>query len=444
MRGLVVTRDKKKYRPIRGASLELDFAFGTQVPTSQDIMKFNYAMVGAGITNQKALLLVQNASLIRRILELPLLSEDKLLYYIQLNSKDYFPMDIEDYIIHGKVIQKQKDTVVVAVTLISKAQIEKYKETLRFLGLKQVELVYDFELPEEIKPEEDSYLSLALLGDQIHIQYTHRGEVVYSKGEEVEDIAFDTSGVLVRCDDYLTNHYGKNVYTLPVVVLGTQEDRAIVRGILEETFNNTVEEKEVENQKVSIYEYGYLGRLNTTLKKGKHNKSHIYFPRESKVIFKNLLVNLSLIIGTFSICMGIFYIGQTMPKSDMAIKTSVYENLVVLEEEYSKSNEMITNDTDYKTIVTSMDTYNNHFFTLMEELKKSMPMEFIISSISVSETGVDLKVLLDSMEACGVALEKMDSLKCAIPGDVTAITEVGGIYSFSISLQYTSAMKSER
>lgn len=444
MRALVVADDKKKYKPIHGQIIDLDFAFGTQTPTPSAIMKFNYALVGAGISNQKALLLVEDAGLIRRIVELPMLKKDNILSYIQLNSRDYFPMDIEDYIINGKVIQKQKETMVVVLTLIPKALIQQYKDTLKQLGLKNVEMVYDFALPEEIKPIEDNYLAITILGQKLQIQYTHKGEVVYSKGEELSDLAFDTSGVLVRCDDYITSHYGKSVYTLPVVVQGTQQDRECVKQILLENFNNTVVEKEIEDQEISIYEYGYLGRLNTRTKKGKYNKSHIEMLKEPKETMKAITLNVVLGLSTIAICMGIFHLGNTLPKNEIAVKTSAYDSLVILEEGLSESNEIITRDTDYKQIVAEMDTYNNHFFTLIEELRKNMPLDFIITAIAVSETGVDLKVQLDSLESCGATLEKMDALKCATPGEVTTITELGDGYSFSISLQYTEAMKSER
>lgn len=402
------------------ASFSLGFELGVELPEEKNITEFkkNYN------SNVKDIVIFMHTSIHRNI-EVPILEKSDLIDYIKLNSSDFFPISIEEYIIYAKVTGQNKRTMMVSVLLVPEITIEKSYKTMKMLGFKNIQFSFYFNLP----AMENTYLSISSLKNELTYQYFEENQLMYTRSEIVTEMEF--SGSVVRFDDYLSSQFSQTLYNLPFALYADDEKTKILTEILDENFNIKYEK--------SNNEYDYLKNIALNIKKGKYNEHSVDMVLTPEQARKNKQTNFLVAINTGLVILFVLTIGYFIPNSNLTKMENTYYDLIIKDEILSSNIDTFTSMSEAE-LVSVMDTPNNHFFTLLDELYEKMPSDLIIKSININTSDIQIGVELDTLENCCVALEQMDNLIYARAGDVSSITEEAEKYSFSIMLTYTSAI----
>lgn len=440
MRCVEVSVTQGGYSASKAVTIPIKFKVGSQEPDQRDISDVKFALEGAGISMNKAIIFLQDTGIIHRNIETPRLEEEELISFIRLNSKEYFPMEITDYVINGKVIYKSQEQQSVCISLVSKELLRKYQTTFKLLQFKEIAYTFTHGVPKDLQGNHKEYSTIAILDNSIQFQYMKENKVVYTKNELLSDMDNGSSGALVRFDDYLSNHYEKSLYNLPCLVFGNDEQKNLLESQLIDLFNNNPGFQIFDDRIISPYEYGYLQQLPLYKKKGKYLKDSVEILHTSVEIRTNIIAMIVLLLFFISSIGAVIHLGYIQPKKELALMTSTYDNLVVIEKDFLQQEENSEQKSELE-IQELMDSYNNHFFKLIEELRTKMPRGFLIESIGITENTIRLTITLETMEDCSIALEQLDHLQYADPGEVTNVSPHGEAYSFTITLNYTEEIK---
>lgn len=434
IRCLEVLADKKQSKPNKAISMKLGVEIGSELPTQEDISKFQNELSKAEITAKKAVVFLHTSGLIYRNIEVPVLDKKDLLDYITLNSNDFFPTSIEDYIIDAKVFQKNTQNMQVSVVLVPKTVLADVNETMKLFGFTDIQFAFSSPLAKWLQPEKQ-HICISILANEINFQYFEDDQMIYTRSEVVEDLNFDARGALVRFDDFLSSQYSQSLYTTQVHLFADESVKNIVTQALNETFNIDFDSS-VEGLQA---EYGYLIQLPLNTKQGKFDQSNAQFPITAQESQKQLIAIAVLAVSAAVIFVLVLSFGCLIPKANLSELNETYDELYALEQNLSGDSSAAV-AMSYSTLIAAMDTANNHFFTLIEELEQTMPSDLVIDSFSITESSVSIDVSLESYQSCSAALEQMDNLVYADAGDVSAISQSGDTYSFSITLTYTSEL----
>ena len=104
------------------------------------------AMAKSGMKTTSAVFAVSSSKIANREVNMPIIPESKIKNYITTNAKEYFPVDIDEYVITHKVLEKitEAEEKVLRVLVLAAPQtlIESYYDFARMVGFDIVGLDY--------------------------------------------------------------------------------------------------------------------------------------------------------------------------------------------------------------------------------------------------------------------------------------------------------------
>lgn len=411
-------------------SFKTDFELGREIPDKESVQKFKTVLQNEGITAKSVVILPHLANTIERNIETPLLKQDELLKYLELNSRDYFPISVTDYVMSANILHKEVDKMNVSVTLLLKKNIEIFQKTLKLLGFWDIKL--SLGCPPFEKEPSEKYVAISMFGNELTLRYFKDGQAVYLRSELIETTE-DVNGIFVRFDDNISEQFGSSFDDIPVYVFG--DNKNVLESKLKTLFNVSF-----ENIQGYDYTYDYLKGLASWVKKGKITSSKVASLEDDEKSKKELIKLISIISSGVVIGAIVFYNCYAKPLADLQkLHESYLELETKLEDSLGQGSQVVSND--LVGVYENLNTYNNNFFVFIDELKEEMPSSFVINNITISSESVNISVYLNSLESCSVALYKMNNLEYSDRGDVSSITQSGEGYTFSVTLYYKNSLK---
>ena len=439
IRCLEVEINKKDSKYLKAITFKTEFELGFTLPSPEQVVQFKTNLCNAGIEAKKVILFLHKPGIIHRNITIPILETKSILDYIKLNSSDFFPIGINNYIINATVIKKTKLDMSVSVYLVPKDIMMKCQQTLKMLSFKEISVSLEYMLSAKNSGMEESYLSISVLGSEINFEYIKDNQVIDARSEVLEDIENDILGGVVKFDDYLSSQHSASVHNLPIYLFADENSRSLIQKTLHNELGvSIINSNNLEEDNI-FQEYAYLGQLDFYKKRSRLDQDYIKMLYDSGKAKEIALRLAGMSIGTLIVVAAVAIFCYMQSMKILEKQTQKYEELKVLQERYSNkplSGEALSQE----QLVYAVDTLNNHFFEIIEELKKQMPSSMIIESISIAKDSIDISVSLNSLEECSLALEKMDELVCSKPGEITKISQDENRYYFDIHLMYAPQM----
>jgi type IV pilus assembly protein PilM len=454
--------------------------------TEELLDRFQRGMQDAGIKNDKAVFTTSSARVASRDVTIPLVKENKIRSLLLANSKEYFPVDLAEYQLVYRIIEKLKSEKQMKLTVyaVPNALLQSYHVLAKALGVTLVSMDYFGNsiyqamintMPKDLSALiciEDNYSLVTVIRDgQIALQRTISYGIDDAVNEFTEgDFARNGTGYPEALEQLYTNHYiGDSLH--PANDDGQEIKRAVTQNltmlignisrVLDYYFSRNTD---VELSRISLVGLGAecigLDRLlsneldvyvESVRKFGSADVSKELAAREFHVAEyygciaaaidpldirfvseKNAGKGISMAVPALVCVVGL--------TASVALILSAYlSNMFVEMDNDDMRAEILSKQSAIETynayvtakminqeaamIDTDSSTVNDVFLTFIDEMEEKMPKDLVVTSFTVSEGEGSMSLICGSKESAAETLMQLRSFKTILLNSASGITE---------------------
>lgn len=459
-----------------------------------------------GITNKNAIFILTSTKVVNREVLIPDVKENKVKEIVSANASEYFPVNIEDYVVSHSVLEhivnedktKQMKLMVVAAPL---NMVKGYYELGNMLGLNVQSIDYvGNAMLQMIKTQTSSNMTTMLIqlgsestilnivkGDTLLLQRTVPygtnvvvTEVMDEKGidattamsllqnERIITVDFDDNAA-TGAFRYLINNIGRVIdYYVsknpdkPIDYVYLSGDGALIRGI-EGLFKVQL------NVQTSIMDSLYNVKFDDKIDMKIYNPVYLLAPigasfapmgfRPSEVrtkaasgdadFFKNSAIAAVVLIAIGAVAA----VGTQVMKSSSQQKVDNLNAQILaiqdIEQIIIQHDQALAKRQDIELMYDQTRTLNENVITFVEALEENQPKDMVVSEFNSTAEGVDIigsAVTYDSIAKLIVQLKKVDCIDDVFVSSIeeSRDSDAGeAVYTFALKCNYATKVVEE-
>lgn len=495
------TASQKKQTFIHNAMI-----FETPEESFEDGFIKNKDLIGAaireqlnanGVTNKNAIFVLSSTKIVSREVLIPSVPDNKIPGIINANATEYFPVNIEDYVISHSVLEnviaedgsKNKRVLVVAVP---QQMIRTYYDVASVAGLTVQSIDYiGNAMLQLIKTQtsENATTMVVQIGTEATVLNIVRGdtlllqrtvpyginavvaEVMESKevdaptalsmlqSERLITVDFDDDAItgafryLINNIGRVMDYYASRNPDKPIDDVYLTGDGALIRGIdglfkiqlnvatkvMDSLYNVKFDDKINTQICNPVYLIGPIGAafapMGFVLKEMAAKKSS----QGQTAIFVVLLI-LSILIGAGA-C-GVTLVGQLQAKQKKARVEAEIAQIQDIQQIYNEYLESEATYNDMLVLYDSTKISNEYMMEFWNRLEECLPTNINVTAIESASTGVSIKMVsgdYDSIARLVVELRKLDCIENAWIAKIAELSEEGTgaiVYECTVECNY--------
>ncbi|MBO5239571.1 MAG: pilus assembly protein PilM [Lachnospiraceae bacterium] len=490
------TASQKKQTFIHNAMI-----FETPEESYEDGFIKNKDLIGAaireqlnanGVTNKNAIFVLSSTKIVSREVLIPSVPDNKIPGIINANATEYFPVNIEDYVISHSVLEnviaedgsKNKRVLVVAVP---QQMIRTYYDVASVAGLTVQSIDYiGNAMLQLIKTQtsENATTMVVQIGTEATVLNIVRGdtlllqrtvpyginavvaEVMESKevdaptalsmlqSERLITVDFDDDAItgafryLINNIGRVMDYYASRNPDKPIDDVYLTGDGALIRGIdglfkiqlnvatkvMDSLYNVKFDDKINTQICNPVYLIGSIGAafapMGFVLKEMVAKKAS----RGTTAIFVALLVVAILASGGAMIIAVVQKTAAKMEKAKVEADIAAIQDIQQIYDEYLES-EAVYND--MLTLYDSTKISNEYMMEFWNALEENMPTNITVKNISSSSTGVSITMQSTDYDSIARLVIELREIDCIQDAFISSISEVGDDATGSTAYNYT-------
>lgn len=450
---------------------------------------------GAGIANKNAIFVLSSSKIVSREVLIPVVPEKKIPGIISANASEYFPVNIEDYVVSHSVLEtvlndEGEKNLRVLVVAVPQQMIRTYYELASVAGLTVQSIDYlGNAMLQLIKTQTaantttmvvqigmDSTVLNIVKGDTLLLQRTvpYGINAVIAEVMDAKDVDASTALSLLQSermitvdfdDDaitgafrYLINNIGRvmDYYSSrnpdkPIEDVYLTGDGALVRGIdglfkiqlnvatkvMDSLYNIKFEEKINTQIYNPVYLVSSIGAAFAPMGFLLKEQAAKQASKGSLVIFVVLLILAVLGSGT---AVGIAIVKKTAAN---AAKTALQNQINEIADAQAVYDQYVQSQAELQDMLILYDSTkisNEYMMEFWNRLEESMPSNINVKSITSSSSGASLVMVsedYDSIARLVVELRNIDCIENAFIASITESSEEGAVaYDYTVTCNY--------
>lgn len=451
----------------------------------------------AGIANKNTIFILSSSKIVSREVLIPVVPEKKIPGIISANASEYFPVNIEDYVVSHSVLEsvlndEGEKNLRVLVVAVPQQMIRTYYELASVAGLTVQSIDYlGNAMLQLIKTQTaantttmvvqigmDSTVLNIVKGDTLLLQRTVPYGINAVVAEVMDAKEVDASTALsllqsermitVDFDDdpvtgafrYLINNIGRvmDYYSSrnpdkPIEDVYLTGDGALIRGIdglfkiqlnvatkvMDSLYNIKFDDKINTQIYNPVYLVSSIGAAFAPMGFMLKEQAAKQASKGSLAIFIVLLV-LALVGSGGAI--GIAVVKRAGAKAAKAALESQINSIADAEAVYNEYIDSQAELQDMLVLYDSTKISNEYMMEFWNRLEESMPSNINVRSISSSSTGVSLSMVSDDYDAIARLVVELRNIDCIEDAFIATITETtdeetgGKAYEYSVTCNY--------
>lgn len=495
------TASQKKQTFIHNAMI-----FETPEESFEDGFIKNKDLIGAaireqlnanGVTNKNAIFVLSSTKIVSREVLIPSVPDNKIPGIINANATEYFPVNIEDYVISHSVLEnviaedgsKNKRVLVVAVP---QQMIRTYYDVASVAGLTVQSIDYiGNAMLQLIKTQtsENATTMVVQIGTEATVLNIVRGdtlllqrtvpyginavvaEVMESKevdaptalsmlqSERLITVDFDDDAItgafryLINNIGRVMDYYASRNPDKPIDDVYLTGDGALIRGIdglfkiqlnvatkvMDSLYNVKFDDKINTQICNPVYLIGPIGAafapMGFALKEMAAKKAS----RGTTAIFVALLVVAILASGGAMIIALVQKTAAKMEKAKVEADIAAIQDIQQIYDDYLES-EAVYND--MLTLYDSTKISNEYMMEFWNALEENMPTNITVKNISSSSTGVSITMQSTDYDSIARLVVELREIDCIHDAFISSITEIGDdatgatAYNYTVTCEY--------
>lgn len=450
---------------------------------------------GGGIANKNAIFVLSSSKIVSREVLIPVVPEKKIPGIISANASEYFPVNIEDYVVSHSVLEtvlndEGEKNLRVLVVAVPQQMIRTYYELASVAGLTVQSIDYlGNAMLQLIKTQTaantttmvvqigmDSTVLNIVKGDTLLLQRTvpYGINAVIAEVMDAKDVDASTALSLLQSermitvdfdDDaitgafrYLINNIGRvmDYYSSrnpdkPIEDVYLTGDGALVRGIdglfkiqlnvatkvMDSLYNIKFDEKINTQIYNPVYLVSSIGAAFAPMGFLLKEQAAKQASKGSLVIFVVLLILAVLGSGT---AVGIAIVKKTAAN---AAKTALQNQINEIADAQAVYDQYVQSQAELQDMLILYDSTkisNEYMMEFWNRLEESMPSNINVKSITSSSSGASLVMVsedYDSIARLVVELRNIDCIENAFIASITESAEEGAVaYDYTVTCNY--------
>lgn len=458
-----------------------------------------------GITNKNVIFVLSSSKVVNREVLIPEVKENKVKGIVNANASEYFPVNIEDYVVSHSIIEhvvdaeknKQLKLMVVAAPI---SMVKGYYDLGTALGMTVQSIDYvGNAMLQLIKTQTSATMTTMViqLGNESTILNIIKGDtlllqrtVPYGTNAVVTEV-MDEKGVdattamallqnerliTVDFDDnaatgafrYLINNIGRVIdyYTTknpdkPIDDVYLVGDGALIRGVdglfkiqlniqtkvMDSLYNVKFDEKIDQKVFSPVYLIAAIGAAFAPMG---------FQPVEVKVKASSgdmdyMKVGIAFLVIGLLVAGGSIGVTTVLKNNEVAKRDSLNAQIAAIadiDQIISEHDAVMAQYNDINLMYDQTRTLNENFIMLFEELENNLPKDVVINSFSSSDGGVSMGGISTSYDAIAKFVIQLKQIPCIsnafVPDIAENSSESGEIsYAFTVSASFVSMVEED-
>ncbi len=436
-----------------------------------------------GINNKNVIFNLASTKIVNREVVIPAVAEKKVAGIINSNASEYFPVNIEDYVIAHSVLETvasdEGKNMRVMVVAAPQQMIRTYYDLASVVGLHVQSIDYVGNAMLQMIKTQTAANSTTMVvqigseatilnivnGDTLLLQRTVPYGINATVSEVMEEKEVDAATALtmlqtermitVDFDDdavtgslrYLINNIGRvmDYYSSrnpdkPIDDVYLTGDGALVRGIdglfkiqlnvatkvMDSLYNVTFDEKINKQMYNPVYLISVIGATYAPMGFVLKEQAAKAASKSSMVLFIIILVLAVLASGGMIAYAGVKYLAQVTAKANLENQIAQIQDIEQIYNEYlsaeSEYNEMLRM---YDETRSANDEYMREFWEQMEDI---LPSDTVIDSINSTSDNITINVFSSNYDSIARFLDDLGKIDCIENVYVASISEVDPIH----------------